>query len=85
MSTCKKCNGQMIESTALMNDSAVMGIPDFDGNMAHSSGQTITFKSSGRRHDCLKCSDCGWSVTGSSVHQDSDYDKSSTDGVLLGL
>lgn len=55
---CRKCGGQMKPSKALQN--VATGIPDFHG------GEAVTF-SYGKKAkliDCMKCEDCGWSVTG---------------------
>lgn len=52
----------MIDSVALEDDIADMGIPDFAGNTVDSHGQTVTFKSSGKLKSCKKCAECGWSV-----------------------
>ena len=42
----------MIDSVALEDDIADMGIPDFAGNTVDSHGQTVTFKSSGKLKSC---------------------------------
>ena len=59
---CKKCEGPMFKSVALKDDIAEMGIPDFPGSDVISRGQTVTLKSDGKLHDCMKCSWCGWSA-----------------------
>jgi hypothetical protein len=55
---CKKCNGEMIPSKALEQNYG--GIPDFIG-----SSEICTISPDGTANliDCLKCKDCGWSVT----------------------
>ncbi len=60
--SCKECGGKMIESIALLDNVAEMGVPDFIGNTADTPGQTVHFRSNGQRYSCLKCSQCGWSV-----------------------
>lgn len=56
--TCKKCGGLMKPSTAL--DQTYTGTPDFAG-----SDECVTMSpgGSGKLIDCMKCENCGWSVT----------------------
>ena len=57
---CKKCNGEMIESTAIQQ--GYSGKSEWpDGDM-----QGVTMSADGRyskQIPCLKCTECGWSVT----------------------
>ena len=56
---CKKCNGEMIDSTALVQ--GYSGLPEFPGDavaVTMSQDHTET-----KLVDCLKCRECGWSVT----------------------
>ena len=58
---CKKCSGIMKPSKALAQ-TFVGGMPDFIGDK-HSS--TFSAGGTGKLIDCLKCEECGWSVTAS--------------------
>ena len=56
---CKKCEGEMIESTALVQ--GYSGIADFPGDavavtMSQDNSETKLVV-------CRKCRECGWSVT----------------------
>ena len=53
--TCKKCGTEMQAGIALLD--ILTGIPDFD--------EVITVSHSGAVQlvHCLKCGECGWSVT----------------------
>jgi len=55
---CRKCNGVMIKSKAI--EQTYTGKPDFIG-----SSEVVTMSAGGKGKlvDCLKCEDCGWSVT----------------------
>ena len=56
---CRKCAGVMKEGTALLS-TFVSGMPDFPGDTEgvtmHEGGQGVLVR-------CLKCEDCGYSVT----------------------
>lgn len=56
---CKRCNGEMKPGKAI--EQTYTGIPDFIG------GDVVTMSPGGpgRLIDCLKCVECGWSVTAS--------------------
>lgn len=56
---CKKCNGRMKVSKAIQ-ETVVVGAPDFCDDVG---GQTMSAGGPGKLIDCLKCQDCGWSVT----------------------
>ena len=55
--TCRKCDGKMLPGKALRETLA--GLSDFPG------GEVVTVSpgGSGVLVDCLKCTQCGWSVT----------------------
>lgn len=54
---CRKCGGKMIQSKAIQE--TYTGIPDFpDGEVC-----TVSHGGTGRLIDCMKCEQCGWSVT----------------------
>lgn len=57
--TCKKCGGEMAPGQALVN--TPFGIPDFEGT----DGMLATMSMTGPPDmvPCLKCRDCGWSIT----------------------
>ena len=54
---CKRCNGEMKPGKAI--EQTYTGIPDFIG------GDVVTMSPGGpgRLIDCMKCVECGWSVT----------------------
>ena len=56
---CKKCGGTMYPGKAI--EETLMGIPDFIG-----CNEVVTMSPGGpgKLIDCMKCSSCGWSVTG---------------------
>ena len=56
--TCRKCDGEMIESTAL--EQGYSGLPDFPGDTSH-----VTMSQDNSQTKlvaCRKCRECGWSV-----------------------
>jgi ssDNA-binding Zn-finger/Zn-ribbon topoisomerase 1 len=54
---CKKCGGEMGLGEAM--EMTLSGVPDFpDGQVV-----TMSYGGPGKLVDCLKCLDCGWSVT----------------------
>lgn len=57
--SCRKCGGVMVASRALAQ-TFVGGEPDFPGD-THSS--TFSAGGPGELINCMKCEDCGWSVT----------------------
>ena len=60
---CKDCNEQMLPGVALINQSVVMGAPDFHGNTVESRGQTMSLdRSKADIIGVLKCPACGHSV-----------------------
>lgn len=54
---CKKCGGEMTKGKAM--EMTVVGVPDFPG----CDVVTMSFGGPGKLVDCMKCKDCGWSVT----------------------
>lgn len=56
--TCKKCGGAMAQSKAI--GQTFTGTPDFAGD-----GHVCTMSpgGTGKLIDCMKCAECGWSVT----------------------
>lgn len=56
---CRKCGARMKPGKALAQ-TVTGGAPDFEGDERAS-----TFSAGGPGHliDCLKCPECGWSVT----------------------
>lgn len=54
---CKKCDGKMIKSQAIGR--TWTGLPDFIGG----SVVTVSPGGPGRLIQCLKCAECGWSVS----------------------
>ena len=56
-SLCRKCGGQMVDGTALVD--IYGGVPDFTG------GDVVTMSPTGKAKmlRCLKCETCGHSVT----------------------
>jgi len=56
--TCKKCNGEMRLGQAL-EQTLISGSPDFPGDKV---GITMSAGGPGKLVDCMKCSDCGWSI-----------------------
>ena len=61
---CRKCGGTMKPGKA-MGQTFVGGVPDFIGE-THSS--TFSAGGPGVLIDCMKCVDCGWSVTPGQEH-----------------
>ena len=55
---CKKCSGKMRPGKAI--EQTWTGIPDFPGDK---KCVTMSPGSSGKLIDCMKCIECGWSVT----------------------
>ena len=55
---CKKCNGKMKPGKAMQQ--TYTGIGDFNDN---DDVCTVSPGGPGKLIDCLKCEDCGWSVT----------------------
>lgn len=57
MQGCKKCGGEMKPGQAI--DQTWTGTPDFAG------GEIVTMSPGGHGNliDCMKCLNCGWSVT----------------------
>lgn len=58
LATCRQCGGAMLPGIALAQ--TVTGSPDFVGDDAV---VTLSPGGPGRMVDCLKCENCGWSVT----------------------
>ena len=56
---CKKCGGTMHPGKAI--EETLTGIPDFTGSK---EVVTVSPGGTGKLIDCIKCSSCGWSVTG---------------------
>lgn len=56
--SCKKCGGEMVPGKAL-GQTLVGGEPDLGGDV-----MTFSAGGPGVVIDCMKCTDCGWSVTG---------------------
>jgi hypothetical protein len=56
---CRQCGGKMEVGQALEN--VLSGYPDFPGD-----NHAVTVSPSGRAKlvSCIKCVECGWSVTG---------------------
>lgn len=59
---CRRCHGPMKVGVAL-EQTVTMGVPDFPGNTVESRGQTLSYGGKGRLIRCLKCVNCGWSMT----------------------
>jgi len=57
--TCKKCGGEMKPGQAHAR-TLVAGMPDFIGD---TEATTFSAGGPGKLIDCMKCEDCGWSVT----------------------
>lgn len=57
---CKRCGGTMQAGIAI--EQTYAGIPDFPGD-GHVC--TVSPAGPGRVIDCMKCENCGWSVTNS--------------------
>lgn len=57
--TCRRCGAEMRPGIALAQ-TLTAGAPDFHG----SDVVTISPGGPGAVIDCMKCSACGWSVTG---------------------
>ena len=66
---CKKCEGDMQPGVAIRN--TLTGMPDFPGDR-HAT--TVSPGGPGKLIDCMKCTACGWSVTGSPVSRAADRD-----------
>lgn len=58
---CRKCNGEMKPSKAL--DNTLLGFPDFLGDTGFEAGCTVSKSGPPKMIDCMKCAECGWSVT----------------------
>lgn len=56
---CSKCGGDMKEGLA-MQSTLVSGMPDFIGDK---QGITLSEGGPGRLIPCLKCEECGYSIT----------------------
>lgn len=56
-SKCRKCGGEMKPSTAI--EQTFTGEPEFEGSKVI----TVSPGGSGKQIPCLKCEDCGHSVT----------------------
>lgn len=56
---CKKCGAEMKTGKAIVQ--TLTGLPDFIGC---SDVVTVSPGGGGKLIDCLKCCECGWSVTG---------------------
>lgn len=56
---CRKCGGRMLPGIA-MDQTYVGGVPDFSGD-THAS--TFHAGGPGKIIECMKCENCGWSVT----------------------
>lgn len=56
---CKKCGGEMVEGKAI-EQTYVSGMPDFIGDAV---GITMSAGGGGKLINCMKCKECGWSVT----------------------
>lgn len=54
---CRRCGGEMVPSKAIAQ--TYTGTPDFPGKEV----VTLSPRGPGRLVDCLKCRQCGWSVT----------------------
>jgi len=57
---CKKCGGTLKQSKALKQTYKIS--TDFIGDCP-GQGCTVSFGGPGELQDCLKCEDCGWSMT----------------------
>ncbi len=55
---CRKCGGEMLPGQALLETR--VGTPDFIGGEV----QTFSVGGPGRLAPCMKCKECGWSVSG---------------------
>ena len=55
---CKKCNGAMKLSKAI--EQTYTGLPDFPNDQYP---VTLSPGGTGRLVDCLKCCECGWSIS----------------------
>jgi len=56
--TCKKCGGAMKPGKAIAQ--TWTGLPDFPGDK---HCVTLSPGGSGKLIDCMKCEECGWSMT----------------------
>ena len=56
--TCKRCKADMTPGKAI--EQTFTGSPDFAGDVR---GVTMSPGGAGKLVDCLKCPECGWSVT----------------------
>ncbi len=55
---CKKCNGELKPGVAIQQ--TYTGLPDFPNDKYP---VTMSAGGQGRLVDCMKCENCGWSVT----------------------
>lgn len=55
---CKKCRGEMRPGKAI--EQTYSGIPDFPGDKYPT---TVSPGGKGKLIECLKCENCGWSIT----------------------
>lgn len=60
--TCPKCHALMQPGIAI-EQTYVVGLPDFPGDDPASAVQTISPGGTGRIVPCLKCTECGHSVS----------------------
>lgn len=67
-STCRKCGGEMVNSKAIAQ-TYVGGSPDLPSDK-HST--TFSAGGPGKVIECMKCSACGWSVSGEMKGADND-------------
>lgn len=65
---CRKCGGTMKQGKALAQ-TYVGGMPDFEDD-DHST--TFSAGGSGKMVDCMKCEDCGWSITPPTQEKDDE-------------
>jgi hypothetical protein len=60
MATCRRCGSEMRPGIA-MSQTATPGALDFPGDREAS---TFSAGGPGKLVQCMKCPECGWSVTG---------------------
>lgn len=61
---CKQCFTPLKRGLAI-EQTLTSGMPDFPGDAAKGiKGITLSPGGSGKLIDCMKCPDCGWSMTG---------------------
>lgn len=65
---CRRCYAEMKPGKAIQQ-TFTAGMPDFPGDPAGSRGVTMSAGGPGRLVDCMKCSACGWSVTGAATQE----------------